>query len=384
MATYGYGANQPFGDPNRFTRSTGDDEIDRFNQWLRTQPFWGQARGSGTGDFNDTQRNAVMQGLRAAGINLPGEFAIDQGGNINQKSRLGRNLLIAGVLGAGALTGGAALGAFGGAGGAAGLAAPVLGGAIPGVAGTALPAFAGPLLGGAVPGIAGTAIPGFGGGNAAASASPAIASAGRSRLMNSLSSPEAIASIASGGLGFASNLLSNRAAQQANQQNIRAQVASQLAGATADEQSQDFARQQAYMNTFNQNPVNQAKQTFRTAALGRLAERGPVQLSQGGGVTAPTSYGDLSAQYLSPDALAENASRFYGAAGALNPSAQVPDLSAAGFSQGGQYQGGLNDAVAQALARMQALSRQRREDLLAGISDSGVRNQFNNDYFTRR
>lgn len=133
----GYDQGNPFGDPNHFTRSTGEDEINRFNEWMRTQPFWQQARGTGTGDFNPAQEQQISDGLRSQGVNLPGAFHIDEGGNLNQKSRTKRNLIIAGMIGAGALTGGAALGAFGGAGavGAGGAAAGAGGAGAAGAAG---------------------------------------------------------------------------------------------------------------------------------------------------------------------------------------------------------------------------------------------------------
>jgi hypothetical protein len=51
---YGYQYGNPFGDANRFTRSTQESEIDRFNQWMRSQPFWQQIRGNRQGDFTVT------------------------------------------------------------------------------------------------------------------------------------------------------------------------------------------------------------------------------------------------------------------------------------------------------------------------------------------
>lgn len=121
---YGYVYGQPFGDPSGFNRSTGEAEIDRFNQWMRTQPWYTSLRsGMGSGDLSKDQRRALTNAMNAQGIPLPKDFIIDSGGNLNQKSRLGRNLAIAGVIGGTALGGlGLAglgpLGALGGAGAA--------------------------------------------------------------------------------------------------------------------------------------------------------------------------------------------------------------------------------------------------------------------------
>lgn len=117
---YGYDYGNPFGDPNKFTRSTQESELARFNDWMRSQPWWQQIRGNSTGDFSDQQAAALINTLHAQGITVPSAFHIDEGGNFNQKSRLKRNLIIAGGIAAAAVTGGAALGAFGAAGATAG------------------------------------------------------------------------------------------------------------------------------------------------------------------------------------------------------------------------------------------------------------------------
>jgi hypothetical protein len=110
-------------DPTHFTRGTSEVDVDTFNQWLRSQPFWQQIRGSNTGDLSDGQKQAIKQALAQQGIQLPKDFTIDKGGNINQKNRLQRNLIIGGAIGAAALGIPAAFGAFGGAAGAGGAAA---------------------------------------------------------------------------------------------------------------------------------------------------------------------------------------------------------------------------------------------------------------------
>ena len=103
---YGYQYGQPFGDPSGFNRSTGEDEINRFNQWMRGQDWYTGLRGGmGNGDLSKDQRRSLTDAMNRAGIPLPKDFIIDQGGNLNQKSRTGRNLKIAGAVGGAALGG---------------------------------------------------------------------------------------------------------------------------------------------------------------------------------------------------------------------------------------------------------------------------------------
>ena len=118
---YGYQYGQPFGDPAGFNRSTGEDEINRFNQWMRSQPWYSQLRSQmGSGDLSKEQRRALTLAMNAQGIPLPEDFVIDEGGNLNQKSRTGRNLAIAGIIGGSAL-GGLGLAGLGPLGGALGV-----------------------------------------------------------------------------------------------------------------------------------------------------------------------------------------------------------------------------------------------------------------------
>lgn len=98
MSDYGYSHGQPFGDPEGFTRSTGEDEIDRFNQWMRAQPFWESIKGNSPG-FNDQQQSRLVQTLAQRGIHVPGSFHIDEAGNFNQKGRGKKVALIAGIAG---------------------------------------------------------------------------------------------------------------------------------------------------------------------------------------------------------------------------------------------------------------------------------------------
>jgi hypothetical protein len=170
-------------------RDTSEQELDQFNQWLRSQP-WHQAmmRGRSSG-LSRSEQSQLEQQIKANGIELPSGMHIDQGGNLNQKNRLGRNVGIAAAIGGGALTGlgFAGLGPLGGLGGAAGSAGAGAGGGLAAVEGGAfgLPAAAASALPGFVPasqigaGLAGAAGGGAAAaGGAAGSAAPTAAAAG--------------------------------------------------------------------------------------------------------------------------------------------------------------------------------------------------------------
>lgn len=184
---YGYDQGNPFGDPNKFTRSTGEDEINRYNEWMRSQPEWQKARGTGTGDFNDQQIQQLTQGLQARGITVPKDFHLDEGGNFNQKSRTKRNLLIAAAIGGGALTAGLASGVIGGAAGGAS--------AVSGAAGAAAPLASTTIGSGFIPAIAGgTGLAGATG----AAAGTAAATTGGSVLSQVLGKTKALSSVLGG------------------------------------------------------------------------------------------------------------------------------------------------------------------------------------------
>lgn len=171
MPQYGYDQGNPFGDPNTFTRSTGEDELDRFNQYLRSQPEWIAARGQNPGNWTDQQKNQLTTALAAKGIAVPKDFHIDEGGNFNQKSRVksriikaavatGLGLTGVGLAGYGPLAG--LGGAIGGGGGAAATTGGIAGtSATGGAAAGLLPAsgFIGGV-GATVPTIAGTSLAG--------------------------------------------------------------------------------------------------------------------------------------------------------------------------------------------------------------------------------
>lgn len=168
MPQYGYDQGNDFGDPNKFTRSTQEDEVNRFNQYMRSQPWWQQIRGNTTGDFNDAQKSQLGSALTSQGIAIPHDFHLDEGGNFNQKSRTKRNLIIAGAIGAGVLTAGLGTGIIGGGAGLGGAASAATGGATAaGVGGGTLASTA--IGSGFIPAIAGgTGLASLGGGAAAA------------------------------------------------------------------------------------------------------------------------------------------------------------------------------------------------------------------------
>lgn len=115
----------------------GDDEgaINAVNQWMRAQPWYTQALhqiGATPGQaihLNGSQRDQLMRAAQANGMQIDmGDVEVDPGGNFNPKGHKLRNTLIVAGIAAGALTGGAALAAYGGAAGAGGAGAAGLGG----------------------------------------------------------------------------------------------------------------------------------------------------------------------------------------------------------------------------------------------------------------
>lgn len=86
---YGYQNGNPFGDPNGFNKHTQADEVDRFNQYLRTLPEWQQIKGTANG-FGDDQKKQLAQVLQSKyGIAVPHELHIDDAGNFNQSRTAG-------------------------------------------------------------------------------------------------------------------------------------------------------------------------------------------------------------------------------------------------------------------------------------------------------
>ncbi len=121
------------------TRQTSETALDQFNQQLRQSPAYQSFMvqhglpTDGRVTLSRDQQSGLERALAAAGIQIPGGMHIDQGGNLNQKNTLGRNIGIGAAIGGAALTGVglAGMGPLAGLGGAgaAGAAAPIAGGA---------------------------------------------------------------------------------------------------------------------------------------------------------------------------------------------------------------------------------------------------------------
>ena len=119
----------PFGEgvPNR---GTSEQWLDDWNQQMRASSIYQnfmRQRGlptDGRVRLSREQQGELEAALRAAGMQIPSGMHIDQGGNLNQKNRLARNVAIgAGVVGGGLAAAGAAgagpfAGMFGGSGAA--------------------------------------------------------------------------------------------------------------------------------------------------------------------------------------------------------------------------------------------------------------------------
>lgn len=309
MPSYGYDQGNPFGDPNKFTRSTGEDEVNRFNSWMRSQPWWQQIRGSGTGDVTPAQEQQIAQAAQAQGITVPHDFHIDQGGNFNQKSRTKRNLIIAGLAGAAALSGGAALGAFGGM-GAAGA-----GGAAAGGAGAAGAAGAGTLAStaigsGFIPAIAGgTGLGALGGGAAAAGIGGGLAS---TALGSGMAAPIAggtgISSAAGGG-GVLSTLgtIGRNGQRLTDLGNTLSQGAGAMAGGRREDSNADMyaanANNRARLDAANFNaaiPGVRTTQVARGDLLANMHDAAPTGDPRidkfGGGGLRPSAFGPDTTQ----------------------------------------------------------------------------------------
>lgn len=132
----------PFGQgvPNR---GTSEQWLDDWNRQFRASPIyrnWMTRNGlptDGRVRLSRQQQSSLEAELRANGIQIPGGMHIDQGGNLNQKNRLVRNVAIGAAAGVGgyyalpylAGSAGAGSGAAGSATGAgAGSLAPIAGG----------------------------------------------------------------------------------------------------------------------------------------------------------------------------------------------------------------------------------------------------------------
>lgn len=114
-----------------------------------------------------------------------------------------------------------------------------------------------------------------------------VSTPSRGSLVSSLTSPNAIASIASGGLGLIGSILQANAANNANAQ-------------------QDaYKRQLGYLNTFEMNPVAQNVDLAKASSMASVMAHGPSRL----GVTKPFDMSQAQA-FLTPEALAQQTARF--------------------------------------------------------------------------
>lgn len=115
------------------TRKTSESSLDEWNRELRSSPTYldfMRANGlptDGRVKLSRGQQSALEDRLREAGTPVPKGMHIDQGGNLNQKNRTGRNVAIAAGIAAGGYfaapyIAGALAGSGAGAGGAAGAA----------------------------------------------------------------------------------------------------------------------------------------------------------------------------------------------------------------------------------------------------------------------
>src|SRR4030095_15952521 len=79
------------------TRKTSERELDEFNKQLRSSPLYQtfmKSRGlrtDGRVKLSRKQQSDLETAMARAGFKVPGGMHIDQGGNLNQKNRLGRN-----------------------------------------------------------------------------------------------------------------------------------------------------------------------------------------------------------------------------------------------------------------------------------------------------
>src|SRR5258705_212047 len=97
------------------TRKTSEVDLDKWNTAMRSSPAYqmfleslGQGHGAPT-HLSGSQQKQLENLLASKGVPVPGGMHIDQGGNLNQKNHLARNIAIGAGLSAAALaTAGAA------------------------------------------------------------------------------------------------------------------------------------------------------------------------------------------------------------------------------------------------------------------------------------
>lgn len=206
-----------------FTRKgTSEVTLDQFNRQLRQSPLWAtwMAQNGIRTDrpikLSKDQQKAFAAYLQTNGVPVPKDFHIDAAGNMNQTSRTGRNLKIAGIVGGVAL-GGLGLAGIGPLGG-------VLGGATGGA--------------GAATGGAGAAT-GAGAGTSAGSAvaSGAIAVAKKPSLWSKIAGP-----LVEQGIPAAAGLVGTK--MQVDAQKRASDIEAQAAQQALDWQKQQYATRQ--------------------------------------------------------------------------------------------------------------------------------------------
>lgn len=194
-----------------------------------------------------------------------------------------------------------------------------------------------------------------------------VTSQQKNSLLNSMMSPEALAALGMGGLGIGSAYMTNKANAAEGAKNRQAQLNALLSGITGDELDDTRQRQIAYLNSTQMDPISQSRDLFSGAMLGELAKNGPMTADSSGlhNTFSPSS---AAMNFMSPEALAENAARFHAAAGQVNPGAPHADLSAMGFgAAGASRQGQVDTSINDAAARYQQLQGQRRQELMGTI-----------------
>ena len=199
-----------------------------------------------------------------------------------------------------------------------------------------------------------------------------VQQANKNSFMNSLMSPEALAAIGVGGLGFASNMLSSKNDGRERQLDRDLEMRRLLAGIAGDEMNDTRTRQQLYLGSMGMDPVSQSRDLFSANLLRDIAGRGPQNIVPGQGNVNPFTPSEGTMGFLAPSALAENAGRFYGAAGAIDPNQARPNMAAMGFGDAGAaQQTRVDSTINDAAARHASASQARRDALLGQIEGVG-------------
>lgn len=222
------------------TRRTSEADLNRYNVYLRSLPWYQQFFTQRGLDANRVrlsrgQQSELERLMSRNGMRVPSGMHIDQAGNLNQKNRLARNVGIGAAVTGGALTGFglAGLGPLSGLGGAAATGIPTL-------ASTPI----GTGLGFGPASLAGTSALGGGGVGAGLGAAAAGAGGGLASRIGNGASPAAggltnrLLGAGFAGLAGLSGLVGNRnptAEEQALQQQVLRLLAQQEARTSAQD-----------------------------------------------------------------------------------------------------------------------------------------------------